>query len=400
MRVDFVRRAIVALVGVSSGFIGFAGTANAAVLPAGNYEITTVTAGAFFFNSNPPYDSASLFVTDTITLAQTGSSRSSTNLVAVNASWSGPNGSGSGCSILANPNDFTFSSDLSSAALHTSFTQGLQACDSFEPLVPDVTVDATWTGPATSGGGHTISRYACGGYQSEALGTGSHTTADARFAFGGAAGPYEDSAANLGLTDQSVHAQGSLPDACITPGGKGFGIGPRPAGRYVLSSTGAAFNSIDGAVNLFVRNSTFTSNPNGPSSDRFAETDLFVNVNGAFGCFVIAPSSTAISSNLSGATLHISLDQNTPQCGFSFFPYLPLSIDMKLTAAGPLATTQTNAPNGCFTLFFFDQATHAGGSATLLFGDGTTITDPAAPTSEIDSSDHTFRMSGSTPCTP
>jgi len=393
-----LRRALVGFSVLGSALIGFAGTANADTLPAGNYDITTVTASAFFFNSNPPYDNASLFVFDTIT-QQTGSSRSSSNVVAINASWSGPNGFGNGCSILANPGDFAFSSDLSTVALHTTFTQQLQPCDSFEPLVPDVTVDSTWAGPAATAGGPSITRYACGGYQTEALTTGSFSLSDAHFGFQGVAGPYENAAASLSDSDSAVHAQGALPDACIGPGQKGFGIGPHPAGRYILSSREGAFNSADGSLNAFVRTSTFAANPNGPASDRFSETDLFVNLNGSFGCFVISPSSAAFSSGVSGATVHVSLDSNTPQCGFEFFPYLPLTLDMTLTSAGPVATTQATSPIGCFANFSTDQAVHASGTAALVLSDNSVVDETAASTSEIDSSDHTFRMSGSTPCT-
>jgi hypothetical protein len=274
--------ALVAALGC--GLIGSTVMAGADVLPAGNYQITTVTAQASFFNSNPPYDSANVFVTDTITLTSTGSSRGGTNMVAVNASWSGPNGAGGGCSILGSASDFTFSSDLSSAALHTMFTQDLQPCDSFEPLVPDVTLDVAWTGPAAAAGGRNITRYACGGYQSEALSTFSHSVAVANFSFENVAGPYNDPGANMGLNNQTVHAQGSLPDTCIGPSQKGFGIGPHPPGRYILSSAEAGFSSTDGSVTVSVRNTTFTSNPNGPASDISSDTQLFVSVNGSFGC--------------------------------------------------------------------------------------------------------------------
>jgi hypothetical protein len=389
---------LVAVIGC--GLIAFASTAAADVLPAGNYQITTVFAGASFFNSQPPYDQGSLFVTDTITLARAGASQGGTNIVTVNASWSGPEGFGNGCSILANATDFSFSSDLSAAALHTTFTQDLQPCDSFEPLVPDVAVDATWTSPAASAGGRFRGRYACGGYQSEALSTNSHSVGDAKFAFSALSEGFEDNSANLNLNDQAVHVQGSLPDACIALGQKGAGIGPHPAGRYVLTSSGAGFSSTDQSVNVFVRNSTFSSNPAGPTSSTSSETDLFVNVNGAFGCFVLSPSDASISSDLSGATLRTSLTDSTPSCFFGGFPYLPLTIEMTLTRTGPVATLQTDAPSGCFALFFVDQAAHAGGSATLRFSDDNVVSYTAAPSSEIDSSDHTFRISGSTPCTP
>jgi hypothetical protein len=119
---------------------------------------------------------------------------------------------------------------------------------------------------------------------------------------------------------------------------------------------------------------------------------------------VLSPPDNVISSDLSGASLHTNLDFNTQQCGFGFFPHLPLSIDMTPAGTGPVATTQSDSPSGCFATFFLDRATHATGSASLTFPpdpDGNRVTVPysADPSSEIDSSDHTFRMSGSTPCT-
>lgn len=396
---DAIGRTLVGVTLFGTALVASAGTANADTLPAGNYQITTVTAGAFFFNSNPPYDNASLFVTDTITQAQASSTRATSNVIEVNASWSGPNGFGNGCSILANAGDFTFASDLSSATLHTTFTQQLAPCNSFEPLVPDVTVDATWAGSSPTTSGPTITRFACGGYQSEGLTTSTQSPSDAQFSFEGVAGPYEDTAANLNDSDQSVHAQGALPDACFGPSGKGFGIGPQAPGRYLVSLTDAGFNSDDIGLNAFVQSSTFAANPNGPASARSGETDLFVDYNGSFGCFVIPASDVTFAAGVSGATVHAPLDQNTTQCEFGFFPYLPLTIDMSLTATGPVATTQGESPIGCFASSFTDRAVHAGGAATLTFSDNSIITDPAGSTSSISRSDRIFRLSGSTPCT-
>ena len=132
--------------------ICLAGLASAGALSAGSYHITTVTAGTGFFDPDT-FTQTSIYVTDTITESTplVGPSTITTE-VDVIVSWSTQDTFGSGCSTLSNPSDFSFSSDLSSAALHTTLTDSMQPCAGYPDAVPPVVVDVVWSGQGSGKG--------------------------------------------------------------------------------------------------------------------------------------------------------------------------------------------------------------------------------------------------------
>ncbi len=209
------RRLALSLSLVLCGMVSFAMSAAADLMPAGNYHITTVVAETHIVASVPSFTVASVFVEDTVTQADPRVGPSSiTTVVDVGVSWIGDGTSGSGCSVLANPSDFTFGSGLSGAALHTTFTNTLQPCNSFESLVPPVAVDATWTATGSTGSGRTNTHYDCGGYTSESLAFGSGSGANSSFSISALTGSFTDSEAGLFSSDEQLHAQGTAQSTC------------------------------------------------------------------------------------------------------------------------------------------------------------------------------------------
>lgn len=391
--------------------------APADLLPAGVYKITTTTADTFVFTSIPPYTQASVFVQDTTTQAnpRVGSS-TTTRAVQVSVFWSGTGSdgnpsAGSGCSLLANPADFVVASGGSQASLQTTLSGSEQPCDQFEQVLPPLTVSASWTATSTTGTGRTSSRYSCGGYSTESLGTSSNFTANSTFSLSPLPGSFSNSEANLASSARGVQAQGTLPSTCIQPSGKGAGPGPQAPGRYTFDSKIAGFSQTpadqtDPQVGVFVNRFTNTSTPQGAGGPTTtSETDVTIFVGGSagfgFGCFVVQnPADFSFNSNLSTATLHTHIDtSNMCQPSFGNFPFLPMDVNVTWTGAGPVATSKSDSQGFCGSVsvetFFNDVNNNASATATLSYFPGMTFN---GSQSQIGTSSHSFQLQGATRC--
>lgn len=404
------RRLALAVSLALGGLVSLVPTTGAELFPAGNDRVTTLTADAFSFTGYPDYTQASVFVQDTVTQANPqGGPSSLTTVVQVSLYWSGNGSAGNGCSVLTNPGDFT--SGATGASLQTTFTGSEQPCDQFQPVLPPVSVSATWTSGPSAGSGRTSSRYSCGGYSSESLTTTSNLAATATFSISAIGGSFTDSEASLRSSAESAHAQGTLASTCIQPGGKGAGPGPQAPGRYTFNSMIASFSpsqtdQTDPHVNVFVNRFTNTSNPQGGAPSTSSETDMFINVSGSagfgFACFVLQPPATfSFNSNLSAATLHISLDSSTPTCQPSFgsFPFLPTDVNVTWTGVGPVAASHSDSQGSCSSFseqtFFDDTNNNATATATLSYFAGTTF---SGGQSFLGTSNHSFQIQGATRC--
>jgi hypothetical protein len=395
---------------VLGGVVSFATGATADLMPAGNYQIMTVTADAFSFNPTP-FSEASVFVQDTTTQADplVGPS-STTTVVQLSLFWNTSTASGGGCSLLSNPADFKAGSGATSAMLQTTLTGNEQPCDQFQQVLPALGVSATWTSTNNRGSGRTSSRYACGPYSSESLGTSANLGANADFSITAAGGSFSDSEASLSSGNVRIHAQGTLPSTCPQPGTKGAGPGPQAPGRFGFKSSLASFgpsqtDQTDPHVNVFVNRFTNTSTPQGggaPSISTETDVELFVSGSAGFGfgCFVLQPPAT-FTFSLTSATLHMSIDTNTPLCPHSFgnFPFLPTDVSVTWTGSGPVATMGSDSQGSCANFseetFFNDQSSNATATATLSFFQGTTFNGDASFLSTID---HSFQIQGVTRC--
>ena len=105
--------------------------------------------------------------------------------------------------------------------------------------------------------------------------------------------------------------------------------------------------------------------------------------------------------SLTSATLHISLDSNTPTCQPSFgnFPFLPTDVNVTLTGIGPDAILHTDSQGACSSfseeIFFDDNNNNATGTATLSFFPGMTFT---GSQSFLGTSNHSFQIQGASRC--
>lgn len=246
---------------------------------------------------------------------------------------------GNGC-FVAGPNDFTFSSDLRSATLNTTFTGAQSKCPqpfggppvNFQPPLPPqptFTLTASWVNVGPLGTFNNIARYMCGGYTTETSTSGSSVngvTATTQISLEPAGTTFGPFGGFLSTFDQTIHAQGTPAATCNPLGGKGGGPGPLTPGNFQFSSQQAfvtlpASGTLTAPLNLLVVTFTNVSSPRGGATTTQSETDL--NLSTPFfpptieACFVLPAGAFTITST--GATLHaaIDIDGVTQQCQFS-----------------------------------------------------------------------------------
>jgi hypothetical protein len=337
----------------------FPGPGGNGLMAAGNYHITTQAANYFFCCGDPSQPSLSVDVTSTITVSNplVGPSTTTQETDIFVNSCGGPNSiCGGGCFIPAHASDFTFGSGLSSAVLSTAFDPAInQPCQNFPVSLPAFTVNVNWSGGAGPvGTTRTTGTYSCAGYSAEAqtLSSGNSATASASSSLVTGTVPAES--ASLGSTDQRIHAQGVPQDACsplgLGGGGKGAGPGPQGTGGFEFASQSAFAGVPGGFVSL--NSFTETSSPTGTPPSTVSETDLTVASFGfqfVFLCFALQPPSTfAFGSGLSSASVHASIDANTPACSHFTNPsFVPFTVDLTWTATGPLASIKSTAISSC-----------------------------------------------------
>jgi len=379
------------------------------LLPAGNYHITTLTAGYFACcGQDPSTPFLNVNVTDTTTVANLAGASTTTHEtdVSVNA-CGGPNFICGGARFITdNASDFTITG-LSSAALKTSFDPATaKSCQPFPFSLDAFTLDVVWTGTNPVGTTRKSSAYTCAGYSAavETLDSNDNATAGATFSlFGSSAFPAESG--GLGNNDQRWHTQGIAQDACspigLGGGGKGTGPGPTGSGGFEFANQGAGLSFPGGFVGLF--DFTMVSRPIGAAPSTVGETELtvasFAFPNSFFLCFALQPpmNTFAFGSGLSSATVHAVIDSNTPPCiGFTNGPFDPFTVDVTWSATGPQASIRSTGISDCGAfhqvLTTADSTNPATASGNVsLFGDIST------PEASINSSDHRFQDTGSAP---
>jgi hypothetical protein len=377
---------------VLTGSLAFAASSQAAgpppgkgggFLPAGNYVFTAQRASYNLFSNDPSQPQIGLFVSGGPSVSRPlGGPATTTNMVTMFFnifSYSGV--SGGGCVILTNPADFSISSDLHTAALHTTVTDGTQLCGGPLNLPLPIQIDVTWSGVGPIETSNDAGTFACSGYTSESHTTDTSNNANANLSISSLAGSFPTTAAGMGIRSQTIHAQGATPpDTCGGGiGGKGAGRGLPAAGNSVFTRTEAdasLFSPDPSTPQMFVSASanTSTSNPLGGPATASSETDvlLFINspsVNG-FGCFVVNSSDLSISPDLASANLHTTLTADTPACGGgsnSLGP-LPLTLDVSWVGSGPIATTRDDGQLACgayHTQTNLVQTVNNGGASTI-----------------------------------
>ena len=375
------------------------------LLAAGNYHITTQTANYFSCCGDPSLPTFSVSVRDTTTVANPLVGPSTVNRetdVDVFACGGTTFICGGGC-FIAGASDFT-SSGLSSAMLNSAFDPATSLpCENRPVGLPAFKVSVSWSGTGPVGSTRKTSIYSCAGYNAEVQTLSSNDQATASASFSGTALPTDS--AGLGTIDQRWHAQGVSQDTCQSfglggVGGKGAGPGPVGNGgfEFVQESAGA---NIPGA---FINLTTFTTvaRPTGTPPTTVSETDLNVFSFGfpfEFLCFVLqAPNTFSFGSGLSSASVHATIDANTPACPhFNNGPFSPFTADLTWTAMGPLASLRTTATSDCGifhqVLLATDNTNPASASGTV-----TLFPDPIATSqASINSSDHHVQLQGISP---
>ena len=289
-----------------------------------------------------------------------------------------------GCFIPDNASDFTLSSNLQSASLHTTITDKTAVCEglpvSFQlPL----TVDVVWTASGPLSPVKSTVHSLCGGFHVQTLATVSSQGASATATL---SPMFTDSftsnqGTNLSSVDIVSHNEGTPPPTCtVSSAGGGSLAGPVPAGSYsgTLQSASAFFND-DATQTLFAviaTNTSSTSNPKVGPSTSSNETDVQIFEGSPdpseLGCFVLdAPSDFVVGNRLRSASLRTTITDSITQC--SDFPAsnltLPLTLDITWTATGPLASLRGNTQDHCLTNraegTALTQGTNATATATI-----------------------------------
>jgi hypothetical protein len=286
---------------------------------------------------------------------------------------------GSGCFIPDGAADFTFSSNLSSAALKTTVLDSTLACQGspVTGLPRPFTVDVTWTAAGPSSASRGIGRYACGSYTSETqTTTNGNTATNATATTSLFSGTFPISSANLSSFEQRIHAQGTPLDSCTQLGGRGAGFGPLAPGNYhfVSQSANLSIQTDQQPINMFVTTFTNASNPTGGATTTLSETDLNI-VQFAFpqiigGCFIIPSTAFTVASNLQSASVHVSIDPTTQPCPQGNNSGLPPSftVNATWTGTGPLASLSTQSTGDCGTFHLVSSGSLTNISATATGG--------------------------------
>lgn len=377
------------------------------LLAAGNYHITTLTAGYFACcGQDPSHPFLSVGVSDTTTVANPMVGPSTTTLetdVFIQACGGANSICGGGC-FIAGSSDFSITG-LSSAVLNTAFDPTTsQSCENSPVSLPAFTLSVTWSGMSPVGTTRKTTTYSCAGYGAEVqiVDTNDNASATATLSLFDTSITAESG--GLGSNDQRWETHGIAQDACsslgIGGGGKGAGPGPTSNGGFEFISQSAGANVPGGFVAL----TTFSrvSRPTGTPPSSTGETELTVVSFGFqffFLCFALQPPNTfAFGSGLSSASVHAVIDANTPACtGFTNGPFDPFTVDLTWTGTGPLASIHNSAISDCGAfhqvLLSSDSNNPATASGTVsLFPDGFVSTQAS-----INSSDRRFEDTGAAP---
>lgn len=347
----------IALVGMFGQAIPAAGSAHGPT--AGSYRTTSQFAGYSFFPRDPSQPQISINVSSsTNTSNPLNGPSTTTSETTVFVQVFGETFA-DGCWVLDHPSDFTISTDLSGASLHTMLTDATPTCGFPNSVSLPLTVDVTWTGTGPINSFRATGHSECGHFHIESVtsNTGNNASATATVSpmFSDS---FTSTQGNLNASDNRTHVEGMSPPLCMIGGGKGVGIGPQPAGKYQLTTLGASQSFFDEAsqtsLSIFASDFRNISNPKaGPSTDT-RQTSVSVSINSptvnGFGCFLLSdPSAFSVSSDLLNATLHATVTDASPACnGFpNNLSELPLTIDVTWTGIGPTSSARNNTHSEC-----------------------------------------------------
>jgi hypothetical protein len=359
---------------------------------AGSVHTTILSAGYMFSPTDFSLPQIGIFVNDTTNESNPLSGPSTiTRETEVFINFSSESGGGSACFVPDNASDFTLSSDLQSASLHTTITDTTAGCQGFPiDLQVPLTVDVVWTGTGPLVPRHMTSHSTCGGFHTETLSTFSNNAASATATL---TPLFTDSfpssqGTSLSLIDNRLHIEGTSPPTCAVGGGRGGPSGSIPAGTYrtTLQAASAFLNddATQTSFNISVTSVNSTSIlKDGPSTST-NETDVQLFENSpdffGFGCFVLdAPADFVLGRALETASLHTTITDTTASCnGFPSDFTLPLTLDITWTATGPIASIRNNSRFRCLTnqteSSSFTQGTNANATATIAAFSGPVTT--------------------------
>jgi len=201
------------------GGIGGKGSGPGA-LAAGKYQFTRTEANYSLFSSDPSQPRLNIGVSrNTSASNRTGSPSSSTSETDLFMSVSSSTVNGFGCFIVA-PGDFTISSDLSTAALHTTLSSQTPTCAGFPqagfPL--PTTVDVTWTGAGPIATTRDSNTFECLDYTSKSTGLQTiNNGGTATATVSGIPGSFT-TVGGMGSNDTRIDAKGVPQTSCIVRG--------------------------------------------------------------------------------------------------------------------------------------------------------------------------------------
>ena len=333
--------------------------------PAGNYDSTTMRA-SFNLSSDPSQPNIGMFVSGGPSVSRPlGGPTTTTDDLMLSFNISNVQGvvSANGCVFLTNPADFTLSSDLRTAALHTKITDANPTCGGVSGLSLPVTIDVTWTGSGPIENSHDVSQFACMGYtlEMQTSDTSNNAGAVASIQALELNGSFSSTLGFVGIRDQATHAQGPVPSQNCAGGigGKGGPGGLTPAGNYHTSHVEAntdVFPTGDPSQPQLGLSAFIDQNSSMPSdgvATSTSETDVSIFLSSpqvsAFGCWRINPADFTIAGDLSTATLHTTLTVDGPSCqGRSNSLSQPtLQLDVTWGGSGPIATHGGSSQFSC-----------------------------------------------------
>src|SRR3989442_15619453 len=131
---------------------------------AGNYDATTMRE-SFNLSSDPSQPNIGIFVSGGPGVSRPlGGPTTTTDDVMLSFNISNVQDvSGNGCVFLTNPADFTVSSDLQTASLHTTITDSNPSCGGVSIPRP-LTFDETWAGLGPIQNSHNVSQFGSADY--------------------------------------------------------------------------------------------------------------------------------------------------------------------------------------------------------------------------------------------
>ena len=300
-----------------------------------------------------------------------------------------PSASASACVLLA-PGQFAVDPALHSAALHVAIDSTTPTCYGPGSLLPPTTLDVTWaaTGPIEIF--RNISHGSCSTSSTDTVSTDTGNNAVATVSISPEFGaPFTVNPSGIGSNDTRSQTTGVADPACNGPGVPG-GIGPfpgfHPTGKYEFGSSQADVFGFSPdptlpSVGLTVFQNISISNPRGGPSSSSIQMTLGLSINNpdptgvsGFGCYVIDPSTFAISTATSSASLHVVLNAQ-PSCN-GLTSTLPLPLTVDATWTGALLVQQGTAKLTC--LDYSAQSNYTSEGMGIA---NTSVTVSALPTS-------------------